>query len=172
MVGTGDRRTGMLRVHADYIDVYQIHRPGPDTDIWEKLSALTDLVRSGKIRAFGTSGMPASNLVEAHWVAERRGLEPIRTEQRPAIQKTQSRRRPPASAPPPETGAFTVAFPHAGNPQPYPGRTAAITWRGAGLTMGWPSITTVGTVSLPPATERTKAAASGSRQMLTCRTER
>ena len=38
--------------------------------------------------------------------------------------------------------------------------------------MGRPSITTVGTVSLPPATERTKAAASGSRQMLTCRTER
>ena len=63
-------------------------------------------------------------------------------------------------------------WPHAGNPQPYPGRTAAITWRGAGLTMGRPSITTVGTVSLPPATERTKAAASGSRQMLTCRTER
>ena len=38
--------------------------------------------------------------------------------------------------------------------------------------MARPSITTVGTVSLPPATERTKAAASGSRQMLTCRTER
>jgi aryl-alcohol dehydrogenase-like predicted oxidoreductase len=55
--------------------VYQIHRPDPDTDIEETLSALTDLVRSGKIRAFGTSTMPASNLAEAHWVAERRGLE-------------------------------------------------------------------------------------------------
>jgi aryl-alcohol dehydrogenase-like predicted oxidoreductase len=63
--------------------VYQIQRPDPDTDIEETLSALTDLVRSGKIRASGTSTMPASNLVEAHWVAERRGLERFRTEQPP-----------------------------------------------------------------------------------------
>jgi hypothetical protein len=85
------------------------------------------------------------------------------------------------------SGLSLSGQPHAGNPQPYrlflpevgadspplyPGRTAAISWRGAGLTMGRPSITTVGTVSLPPATERTKAAASGSRQMLTFRTER
>jgi aryl-alcohol dehydrogenase-like predicted oxidoreductase len=63
--------------------VYQIHRPDPDTDIEETLSALTDLVRSGKIRAFGTSTMPASNLVEAHWVAERLGLQRIVTEQPP-----------------------------------------------------------------------------------------
>ena len=48
-----------------------------------ELSALTDLVRSGEIRAFGTSMMPASNLVEAHWVAERRGLERFHTEQPP-----------------------------------------------------------------------------------------
>ena len=63
--------------------MYQIHRPDPDTDIEETLSALTDLVRSGKIRAFGTSAMPASNLVEAHWVAERRGLQRFRTDQPP-----------------------------------------------------------------------------------------
>jgi len=63
--------------------VYQIHRPDPDTDIEETLSALTDLVRSGKIRAFGTSAMPASNLVEAQWIAERRGLERFRTDQPP-----------------------------------------------------------------------------------------
>jgi len=73
----------LRRLQTDYIDVYQIHRPDPDTDIEETLSALTDLVRSGKIRAFGTSTMPASNLVEAHWVAERRGLERFRTEQPP-----------------------------------------------------------------------------------------
>src|SRR5262249_8924119 len=47
------------------------------------LSTLTDLVRSGKIRAFGTSALPASDLVEAHWVAERRGLQRFRTEQPP-----------------------------------------------------------------------------------------
>jgi aryl-alcohol dehydrogenase-like predicted oxidoreductase len=73
----------LRRLQTGHIDVYQIHRPDPGTDIEETLSALTDLVRSGKIRAFGTSGMPASNLVEAHWVAERRGLERFRTEQPP-----------------------------------------------------------------------------------------
>ncbi|HTW05441.1 MAG TPA: aldo/keto reductase [Streptosporangiaceae bacterium] len=73
----------LRRLQTDRIDVYQVHRPDPDTDIEETLSALTDLVRCGKIRAFGTSNMPASNLVEAHWAAERRGLERFRTEQPP-----------------------------------------------------------------------------------------
>jgi aryl-alcohol dehydrogenase-like predicted oxidoreductase len=73
----------LRRLQTDHIDVYQIHRPDPDTDIEETLSVLTDLVRSGKIRAFGTSAMPASNLVEAHWMAERRGLERFRTDQPP-----------------------------------------------------------------------------------------
>ncbi len=73
----------LRRLQTDHIDVYQIHRPDPGTDIEETLSALTDLVRSGKIRASGTSNMPASNLVEAHWVAERRGLQRFRTEQPP-----------------------------------------------------------------------------------------
>jgi aryl-alcohol dehydrogenase (NADP+) len=73
----------LRRLQTDYIDVYQMHRPDPDTDIEETLSALTDLVHSGKIRAFGTSAMPASTLVEAHWVAERRGLGRFRTEQPP-----------------------------------------------------------------------------------------
>jgi aryl-alcohol dehydrogenase-like predicted oxidoreductase len=73
----------LRRLQTDHIDVYQIHRPDPGTDIEETLSALTDLLRGGKIRAFGTSTMPASNLVEAHWVAERRGLERFRTEQPP-----------------------------------------------------------------------------------------
>jgi aryl-alcohol dehydrogenase (NADP+) len=82
-MGTDPNQQGTSRRWTDHIDVYQIHRPDPDTDIEETLSALTDLVRSGKIRAFGTSTMPASNLVEAHWVAERRGLERFRTEQPP-----------------------------------------------------------------------------------------
>jgi aryl-alcohol dehydrogenase (NADP+) len=71
----------LRRLQTDYIDVYQLHRPDPETDIEETLSALTDLVRSGKIRAFGTSNLPASDLVEAHWRAERHGLERFRTEQ-------------------------------------------------------------------------------------------
>jgi aryl-alcohol dehydrogenase-like predicted oxidoreductase len=73
----------LRRLQTDHIDLYQLHRPDPDTDIEETLSALTDLVRSGKIRAFGSSALPASNLVEAHWTAERHGLERFRTEQPP-----------------------------------------------------------------------------------------
>ncbi|TDO69608.1 aryl-alcohol dehydrogenase-like predicted oxidoreductase [Kribbella sp. VKM Ac-2571] len=73
----------LRRLQTDYIDLFQMHRPDPETDIEETLSALTDLIRSGKVRAIGTSTMPASELVEAHWVAERRGLERFRTEQPP-----------------------------------------------------------------------------------------
>jgi aryl-alcohol dehydrogenase-like predicted oxidoreductase len=71
----------LRRLQTDYIDLYQIHRPDPSTDIEETLSALSDLIRSGKIRAIGHSAMPASDIVEAQWVAERRGYERFRTEQ-------------------------------------------------------------------------------------------
>src|ERR1019366_6537078 len=71
----------LRRLQTDYIDLYQIHRPDPAVDIEETLSALTDLIRSGKVRAIGSSTMPASEIVEAQWVAERRGLERFRTEQ-------------------------------------------------------------------------------------------
>lgn len=71
----------LRRLRTDHLDLYQIHRPDPHTDIEETLSALTDLVRSGKVRAIGTSDMPASDIVEAQWVSERRGLERFRTEQ-------------------------------------------------------------------------------------------
>ena len=71
----------LRRLQTDHVDLFQIHRPDTDTDIEETLSVLTDLMRAGKVRAIGTSAMPASNLVQAHWVAERRGLERFRTEQ-------------------------------------------------------------------------------------------
>ena len=71
----------LRRLQTDYIDLYQIHRPDPDTDIEETLSALSDLIHSGKVRAVGGSAMPASGIVEARWAAERRGLERFRTEQ-------------------------------------------------------------------------------------------
>src|ERR1700760_509110 len=73
----------LRRLQTDYIDLYQIHRPDPDTDIEETLSALTDLIRGGKVRVIGSSTMPASDIVEAQWVAERRGLARFRTEQPP-----------------------------------------------------------------------------------------
>jgi aryl-alcohol dehydrogenase (NADP+) len=73
----------LRRLQTDYIDLYQIHRPAPDTDIEETLSVLTDLMRAGKVRAIGSSTFPASEIVEAQWVAERRGLARFRTEQPP-----------------------------------------------------------------------------------------
>jgi aryl-alcohol dehydrogenase-like predicted oxidoreductase len=71
----------LRRLQTDYIDLYQIHRPDPDTDIEETLSAMSDLIRAGKVRVIGSSAMPASDIIEAQWVAERRGLERFRTEQ-------------------------------------------------------------------------------------------
>jgi aryl-alcohol dehydrogenase-like predicted oxidoreductase len=71
----------LRRLQTDYIDVYQLHRPDPDTDIEETLSVLTDIVRSGKVRVIGASNTPVSDIVEAQWVAERRGLQRMRTEQ-------------------------------------------------------------------------------------------
>ena len=73
----------LRRLQTDYIDLYQVHRPDPDTDIEETLSALSDLIHAGKVRAIGSSTMPASDIVEAQWAAERRGLERFRTEQPP-----------------------------------------------------------------------------------------
>ena len=73
----------LRRLQTDHIDLYQLHRPDPDTDIEETLSALSALIHSGKVRAIGSSTMPASDIVEAQWVAERRGLERFRTEQPP-----------------------------------------------------------------------------------------
>jgi len=71
----------LRRLKTNHIDLYQIHRPDPATDIEETLSALSDLIHSGKVRAIGSSTMPASEIVEAQWVAERRGLERFHTEQ-------------------------------------------------------------------------------------------
>jgi len=73
----------LRRLQTDHIDLYQIHRPSPDTDIEETLSALTDLMRAGKVRAIGSSTFPASEIVEAQWIAERRGLARFRAEQPP-----------------------------------------------------------------------------------------
>ena len=75
----------LRRLQTDHIDLYQIHRPSPDTDIEETLSVLTDLIRAGKVRAIGSSTFPASEIVEAQWVAERRGLARFRAEQPPYL---------------------------------------------------------------------------------------
>ncbi|MFL5796454.1 MAG: aldo/keto reductase [Actinomycetota bacterium] len=73
----------LRRLQTDHIDLYQAHRPDPATDLEEMLGVLTDLVRQGKVRSIGTSTYPAHELVEAHWVSDRRGLERLATEQPP-----------------------------------------------------------------------------------------
>jgi aryl-alcohol dehydrogenase-like predicted oxidoreductase len=71
----------LRRLGTDYIDLYQVHRPDPATDIDETLGALSDLIRHGKVRAVGTSAFPAEQLVEAQWASQRRGRERFATEQ-------------------------------------------------------------------------------------------
>ena len=73
----------LRRLQTDWIDLYQVGVPDPETDIDETLGALSDLVRAGKIRSFGTSKVPASEIVEAQWTADRRGHGRFRTEQPP-----------------------------------------------------------------------------------------
>jgi len=71
----------LRRLDVDHIDLYQMHRPDHETDVAETLSALTDLVRAGKIRAFGSSMFPAELVVEAQWAAQRTGSHRFLTEQ-------------------------------------------------------------------------------------------
>ncbi len=71
----------LRRLGTEWIDLYQVHRPRVDTDIDETLSALTDLVHQGKVRYIGHSTFPASQIVEAQWVARDRNLRRFVTEQ-------------------------------------------------------------------------------------------
>jgi len=73
----------LRRLGTDWIDLYQVHRPDPQTDVEETLGALTDLVRQGKVRSIGSSSYSGSEIVEAQWVARDRRLERFRTEQPP-----------------------------------------------------------------------------------------
>jgi aryl-alcohol dehydrogenase-like predicted oxidoreductase len=73
----------LRRLRTDHIDLYQIHRPDPTMDVDETLGALTDLVHAGKVRYLGSSTFPASEIVEAQWVAEKRNRERFVCEQPP-----------------------------------------------------------------------------------------
>jgi aryl-alcohol dehydrogenase-like predicted oxidoreductase len=86
----GSRRWIMLavedslrRLGTEWIDLYQMHRPDPETDVEETIDALTDLVRAGKIRAFGSSTFAPHQVVQAQWASERRKLGRFATEQPP-----------------------------------------------------------------------------------------
>ncbi len=73
----------LRRLGTDYIDLYQIHRPDPSTDIDETLGALSDLIRAGKIRYAGSSTFLPSQIVQAQWTAQQRGRERFVCEQPP-----------------------------------------------------------------------------------------
>ena len=73
----------LRRLDTDWIDLYQVHRFDPGTDIEETLGALTDLVHQGKVRYIGHSTFPASRIVEAQWAARDRHVERFVTEQPP-----------------------------------------------------------------------------------------
>jgi aryl-alcohol dehydrogenase-like predicted oxidoreductase len=67
----------LRRLQTDWIDLYQLHRPDPQTPIEETLRALDDLVKAGKVRFIGCSNLSAAQLEEAQAVAKRHGLTPF-----------------------------------------------------------------------------------------------
>jgi len=64
----------LRRLKTDWIDLYQLHRPDPQTPIEETLRALDDLKQAGKIRFVGCSNLSAAQLDEALTVSERADL--------------------------------------------------------------------------------------------------
>ncbi|MEP7198479.1 MAG: aldo/keto reductase [Chloroflexota bacterium] len=73
----------LRRLQTDYIDLYQMHRPRAETAIDETLGALTDIVRSGKVRYVGCSTHPAWMVMEALATSERYGFVRYVSEQPP-----------------------------------------------------------------------------------------
>ena len=108
----------LRRLGTDHIDLYQVHRPSPDTDIAETLGALTDLVRQGKVRYLGSSSYSGSQIVEARWTSRERHLERFVTEQPPYSILVRGIEEDVL----PTEGGFTDSRRSAVGPAPAPGR--------------------------------------------------
>ncbi|WP_343074737.1 aldo/keto reductase [Nakamurella aerolata] len=67
----------LRRLGTDWIDLYQMHQPDPDTPIDETLSALDDLVRAGKVRYLGSSNFSGWQLADAAWTAQANSRTPF-----------------------------------------------------------------------------------------------
>src|SRR5581483_357434 len=67
----------LRRLKTDWIDLYQYHRPDPDTPLEETLRAMDDLVKSGKVRFIGCSNMPVPQMTQAHEISKSKGLAPF-----------------------------------------------------------------------------------------------
>jgi aryl-alcohol dehydrogenase-like predicted oxidoreductase len=64
----------LKRLRTDWIDLYQLHRPDPETPIEDTLRALDDLIRDGKVRFIGCSNLSAKQVVDAQATARRHAL--------------------------------------------------------------------------------------------------
>jgi aryl-alcohol dehydrogenase-like predicted oxidoreductase len=64
----------LRRLETDYIDLYQQHRPDPETPIDETLRALDDLVHQGKVRYIGCSNFAAWQVADAQWTSRELGI--------------------------------------------------------------------------------------------------
>ncbi|MGI8459011.1 MAG: aldo/keto reductase [Propionibacteriaceae bacterium] len=71
----------LRRLQTDWIDLYQLHSPDPQTPIEETLAALTDLVAEGKVRYLGSSNFAGWQVVDADWTARSGGFENFVSEQ-------------------------------------------------------------------------------------------
>jgi len=64
----------LRRLDTDYLDLYQLHQPDPDTPQEETLAALDDLVRAGKVRYLGNSNFSGWQVADADWISRTRSL--------------------------------------------------------------------------------------------------
>ena len=87
----------LRRLGTDHIDLYQLHRIDPHTDLEESLGAMHDLVKAGKVRMVGHSGVAAEQLVECQWVAAKAHLNPSRRRSASVLDLPARRRTSPAA---------------------------------------------------------------------------
>lgn len=73
----GAVESSLRRLRTDWIDLYQMHTPDPNTPIEETLSVLDDLIRDGKIRYIGLSNFAAWQVVEALWTSRMIGANRV-----------------------------------------------------------------------------------------------
>jgi aryl-alcohol dehydrogenase-like predicted oxidoreductase len=65
----------LTRLRTDWIDLYQLHRPDPNTPIGETLEALNELIRQGKVRHIGCSNLSAAQVTQAQQAAQQLDLQ-------------------------------------------------------------------------------------------------